>query len=130
MDLAVCALIQHPNDPSLILGVSRKDNPNNFGLPGGKVDPGETLQQAVIREIKEETGLDLIDPQMVAEFPCYGEVNYLTSTWVGKVSGDFDTQESGRVAWVTWQKLFEGSFKDYNKKLYTILNMHKMLDAY
>ena len=30
-----------------------------FGLPGGKVEQGETARQAVKREIQEETGLDL-----------------------------------------------------------------------
>ena len=28
-----------------ILGISRKHDPNDFGLPGGKVDPGETRRQ-------------------------------------------------------------------------------------
>ena len=30
----------------------------NWSLPGGKLEQGETLEQGVIREIKEETGLD------------------------------------------------------------------------
>ena len=34
---AVCVIIQ--NDDGKILGVSRKDDPNMFGLAGGKVDP-------------------------------------------------------------------------------------------
>lgn len=41
-----------------ILMVSRK-NGSGFGLPGGKVDPGEDLFEACIREIFEETGLDI-----------------------------------------------------------------------
>ncbi|AHK72243.1 hypothetical protein AD931_00965 [Gluconobacter oxydans] len=45
---------------SLLL-VYRKRDPerDHWGLPGGKVDPFETLQQAVRREILEETGLQI-----------------------------------------------------------------------
>ena len=31
--------------------------PNAWVLPGGKIDPGETLEECVIREIFEETGI-------------------------------------------------------------------------
>ena len=43
-----------------VLGVSRKTDPNDFGLPGGKVDEGETLYDAMVREVKEETGLTVL----------------------------------------------------------------------
>ena len=36
--------------------------PNHYGLPGGKLNETETIQQAVCRECKEETGLD-IEPE-------------------------------------------------------------------
>ena len=42
-----------------ILGVTRKYNHSDWGLPGGKLDPGETALEAIIRESKEETGLDI-----------------------------------------------------------------------
>ena len=41
----------------------REDDPNSrlFTQPGGKIDEGETPLQAVCRESRQETGLDLID---------------------------------------------------------------------
>ncbi|KXU99207.1 hypothetical protein AD929_15495 [Gluconobacter potus] len=44
-----------------LLLVYRKRDPerDHWGLPGGKVEPFETLQQAVRREILEETGLQI-----------------------------------------------------------------------
>lgn len=35
--------------------------PNHWTLPGGRVEEGESLEQAVLREVKEEVGLDLCD---------------------------------------------------------------------
>ena len=35
-----------------------RHNPNQWELPGGKIEPGETSQQVLVREIKEE--LDII----------------------------------------------------------------------
>ncbi len=56
--LTVDALIIYEGEIVLI----RRKNPpyqNHFALPGGFVEVGETVEAAVVREAKEETGLDI-----------------------------------------------------------------------
>lgn len=36
--------------------------PGFFDIPGGKIEEGETKEEAVIREYKEETGVDILNP--------------------------------------------------------------------
>jgi ADP-ribose pyrophosphatase YjhB (NUDIX family) len=45
------------NDAGEILLIRRSDN-DNWALPGGAIDLGESVAQAAIRETKEETGVD------------------------------------------------------------------------
>lgn len=54
--LTVDAIIEV--DGGIIL-IKRKNPPYGWAIPGGFVDYGETLEEAVIREAKEETGLDI-----------------------------------------------------------------------
>lgn len=116
MKKAVTAYITNEN--GLILAVSRKHDPWDFGLPGGKVDPGETLEEAIVREVKEETGLDFKNVRKLFVRPCHGEVDFETTTFVGDWSGELFTAEEGRVQWVKPRVLLYGSFSSYNLALY------------
>jgi 8-oxo-dGTP diphosphatase len=53
------AIIEIPNNRILL--IKRRVNPfkDYWALPGGKVETGETVEQTVVREVKEETGLDV-----------------------------------------------------------------------
>jgi ADP-ribose pyrophosphatase YjhB (NUDIX family) len=54
--------------PEGILLIKRKNPPYGWALSGGFVDYGETVEEAIIREAREETGLDI---QNVRQFHSY-----------------------------------------------------------
>jgi ADP-ribose pyrophosphatase YjhB (NUDIX family) len=51
-----------------IILIKRKNPPLGWGIPGGFVDYGESLEAAAIREAKEETNLDV---ELVRQFHAY-----------------------------------------------------------
>jgi 8-oxo-dGTP diphosphatase len=54
----VCAAILRPGDEILVIRESRR-GVQYVNLPGGAPETGETLEEAVIREIREETGYEV-----------------------------------------------------------------------
>ena len=51
-----------------IILIERKNPPYGWALPGGFVDYGESLEDAAVREAKEETGLDV---ELLSQFRAY-----------------------------------------------------------
>ena len=69
VELTVLCLIQDGN--RILLQNRVKKDWQGYTLPGGHVEPGESFVDAVIREMKEETGLDILKPRLVGikQFP-------------------------------------------------------------
>ncbi len=72
-------------DRDKILLEKRKNSPGKgkWTVPGGLVELGERIEQAVIREVKEETGLDVVEPRLV------DVVNYVSLGEKGSVKYHF-----------------------------------------
>ncbi len=55
---AIIELLDENNQPGIVL-IERKNPPYGWAIPGGFVDVGETIEQAAVREAKEEVCLDV-----------------------------------------------------------------------
>ena len=58
---ASVVIVPHPTDPDRFVSVKSAKRGLRFGFPGGKVEPGESPEQAGAREVKEETGIVVLD---------------------------------------------------------------------
>ena len=119
---AVCGLLFHNNK---ILSVSRKSNHNDFNLFGGKLENGETWEQALIRECYEETGYNIdtipvyyeamCDDTLVRTYICFAKESY----------SELDYPEKGMhiVKFLPPSALTSGSFSKYNSNLFKHFNI-------
>ncbi len=58
----VAGLMRRGDQVLLVQQQGPWDTEPTWGLPGGVVEPGERLTEALVREIREETGLEVTDP--------------------------------------------------------------------
>ncbi|OJH39473.1 NUDIX domain-containing protein [Cystobacter ferrugineus] len=71
--------------------IRRKNPPLGWALPGGFVDEGERLDVAAVREVKEETGLDVA---LVEQFFTYSDPSRdprrhtLSTVFIGRAQGE------------------------------------------
>lgn len=117
---AVCGLLFHDNK---ILSVSRKSNHNDFNLFGGKLEIGETWEEALIRECYEETGCSIKIIPIYYEAMC-GDTLVRTYICVATdYSLEYPERDLAVVKFLAPSELTSGSFGDYNKALFKHFNI-------
>ena len=102
------------------LGVSRPNDPQDFGLPGGSVEPGEDPELAAIRECREETSLVVTKMKKLDQSTYRDRILhcFLALEW----SGEPRRSDEGVVQWVTWDTLSRGKYGDYNQRIAAIFD--------
>lgn len=98
------------------LAVSRKDNHQDFGFPGGKVESNETPKEAVVREVLEETGLKTFNENEIGI--CESDDGYYVHVFIGDIlGGDIGSNENHIIKLCDWDEFLKGSFKNENEKI-------------
>ena len=80
-----------------------KSDWSGLTFPGGHVEDDETLENSVIREIKEETGLDIKNPKLVGiyEWPWENNSRYLAFLYkTSEFEGDINSSKEGEIFWI------------------------------
>lgn len=96
---------------------------HKWQLPGGAVEAGETLENAVIREVKEETGLDVV---ITSNRPAvtFGNSNVLLIGYkckaVGGELGKNIVSETAKLQWfnikeIPWEVVLSGNREVINQ---------------
>ena len=105
VELTVICLI-HQEDRYLLQDRVKKDW-EGFTFPGGHIEPGESIVDAVIREMKEETGLTIKAPRLcgVKQFPIDGGRYLVFLFETDQFEGEVSDSEEGKMYWVKRSEL-------------------------
>ncbi|MBR2669369.1 MAG: 8-oxo-dGTP diphosphatase [Solobacterium sp.] len=122
VELTVLCLVE--DDTRILLQNRVKKDWQGYALPGGHVEPGESFVDAVIREIKEETGLTVINPRLagIKQFPIkngrYIVLLFKATEWSGKLV----SSDEGHMEWVEYSKLNKIKTVDDLDELLKVIN--------
>lgn len=121
VELTVLCLLYKDNQ--ILLQNRTKKDWKGYTLPGGHVELGESFVDAVIREMKEETNLDVVHPQLcgVKQFPIENGRYVVFLFKSNQFSGELKSSDEGEMIWVNRNELSNLSFVADFKELLDVM---------
>lgn len=102
-------LLFDEHEQNVLMVKNKGTGSSYYTLPGGAVEQGETLKQAAVREVKEETGLDVqVDDVFTVGEAFFEERGHhaIFFTFVGKIiGGEINISFPEEIEEVTWMAL-------------------------
>ena len=123
VELTVLCLI-HKEDKYLLQDRIKKDW-RGYTLPGGHIEPEESIVDAVIREMKEETGLTIRNPKLcgVKQFPIEGGRYIVFLFSADEFTGELVSSDEGKMHWVDKEALEQvNTVNDFRELLEVMLD--------
>ena len=106
--LTIMCMLYKDDGSFLVLNRLKKDWPG-LTFPGGHVEDDELIEEAVVREMKEETGLTVrnIEPRGYFEWNEFGDnVRHLAMLYRSKdFSGELKESSEGNILWIKEEDL-------------------------
>ncbi len=101
---AVCLVYR---DGEVLLQNRVKEEWHGYALPGGHVEPGESIVESIIREMKEETGLTILLPQLcgIKQFPIEGGRYLVFLFRTTEFEGELISSDEGKMEWIRISEL-------------------------
>ncbi len=127
VELTVLCLIQ--DGEKILLQNRVKKDWKGYTLPGGHVEAGESFVDAVKREMKEETGLNIQNPKLVGikQFPFKNEegvdCRYIVLLFKAEeFKGEVVSSSEGEMTWVRYDQLSSMDTVDDLEDLLDVFN--------
>lgn len=123
VELTVLCLI-HRGD-RLLLQNRRKKDWDGWTLPGGHIEKGESIVDAVIREMQEETGLTIHSPKLcgIKQFPTENGRYLVFLFRTENFSGEVRSSDEGEMRWISRSELSDfNTVNDFDELLRVMLD--------